>query len=62
MCPAWGPRDRPVAWGGRRDSWSPCICPSEPWIWPSEPWIRMGLWPRPGMYWFSRKVPCAGPA
>ncbi|KAL3240819.1 hypothetical protein MRX96_047909 [Rhipicephalus microplus] len=55
-------RVRPVAWGGRRASWTPCICPRELWVCPNAPCIRIGLWPRPGMYWFSRKVPCAGPA
>ncbi|KAL3197447.1 hypothetical protein MRX96_044890 [Rhipicephalus microplus] len=38
------------------------ICPRELWVCPDAPCIRIGLWPRPGMYWFSRKVPCAGPA
>ncbi|KAL3198263.1 hypothetical protein MRX96_014459 [Rhipicephalus microplus] len=40
----------------------PCICPRELWVCPSAPCIRIGLWPRSAMYWFSRKVPCAGPA
>ncbi|KAL3185424.1 hypothetical protein MRX96_005448 [Rhipicephalus microplus] len=52
-------------WGARR-SWMFPMGPGprmrELWVCPSVPGIRIGLWPRPGMYWFSRKVQCAGPA
>ncbi|KAL3224714.1 hypothetical protein MRX96_049435 [Rhipicephalus microplus] len=63
---AWAPSEVPGSgpWHGvtAGPAGPPVSVPRELWVCPDAPCIRIGLWPRPGMYWFSRKVPCAGPA